>query len=101
MPVKHNKQTAIADNALYDVSKDEWNEPHTVDSGEATVVSGETYVDKAHGLSLTPDINKIKLTPKDDLGGRSYWISDVGGTTFRVNIGSMDMVDHVFGYVIL
>lgn len=101
MGIKHHTQTAKPDDPTSDVSKDEWNEDHDVTSGSATITAGNTYVDKAHGLSSTPDINKIKPTALDDLGGRSVWITDVGATTFRINISSMDLTDHNFGYVIL
>ena len=83
------------------MSKDEWNKEHDVDSYTATITAGATYVDVAHGLGTTPDINKIKPTPRDDLGGRNYWISNVGASTFRVNISSIDFDNHVFGVVIL
>lgn len=101
MGIKHHTQTSQPDNPADPVSKDEWNEDHDVTSGSATVTAGNTYVDKTHGLGTTPDENKIKLTSKDDLGGRSVWISNVGNTTFRINISSMDTEDHTFGYVIL
>jgi len=67
-------------------------------SGDATVTAGNTYVDVTHGMSFTPDINKLRITPQDDLGGRSVWPSDVGALTFRINIGSMDLTDHTFGW---
>ncbi|MEM2567332.1 MAG: right-handed parallel beta-helix repeat-containing protein [Candidatus Bathyarchaeia archaeon] len=70
----------------------------TENSGTATITAGATYVDVTHGLAITPDINRIKVVPKDNLGGRSFWISDVGATTFRINISSVDTVDHAFGW---
>jgi len=70
----------------------------TESSGEATITAGNTYVDVSHGLDITPDINKIRITPKDNLNGRDYWISDVNSSTFRINISSSDSVDHTFGW---
>ncbi|MEM2534037.1 MAG: hypothetical protein QXK12_08465 [Candidatus Nezhaarchaeales archaeon] len=67
-------------------------------SGSATINAGGTYVDVMHGLPFTPDINRIKVVPKDNLDGRSFWVSDVGATTFRINISLVDTVDHVFGW---
>jgi len=67
-------------------------------SGEATITAGNTYVEVSHGLDITPDINKIRITPKDNLNGRDYWISDVNSSTFRINISSSDSVDHIFGW---
>jgi hypothetical protein len=73
----------------------------TIINGSATVAAGSTFVDVTHGAPSTPDINTIQLSPQDDLGGRDYWPSNVGAVTFRININSLDLADHVFGYVIL
>ena len=70
----------------------------TENSGEVTIPAGSSYVDVTHGLDITPDINKIRITPKDNLNGRDYWISDVNSSTFRINISSSDSVDHTFGW---
>lgn len=101
MTVKHATQTAKANDPTYDVSADEWNEAHTVTNSTATITTGNTYVDKAHGLASTPDIEDIHVTPHDNLGGRSFWISNVGAATFRINISSQDLQNHVFGYIIV
>ena len=70
----------------------------TENCGEAVISAGSTYVDVSHGLDVVPDPNKIRVTPLDDLGGRSFWISDVDASKFRINISSSDTVDHVFGW---
>ncbi|MEM4846747.1 MAG: glycosyl hydrolase family 28-related protein [Thermosphaera sp.] len=67
-------------------------------SGTATIPPNSTYVDVEHGLDVTPDINKIRIVPKDDLAGRSFWVSDVTRTTFRINISTPDTVSHSFGW---
>lgn len=73
--------------------------PQIAYSGSGTVTAGNTFVDVTHGLFFTPDINKIEVTPQDDLGGRDFWVSNVGATTFRINISAADLVnDHVFGW---
>jgi hypothetical protein len=101
-PIKHATQTAKPDNPDHEMSADEWNEAHDVTILTGTIWAGNTYVDVAHGLSSTPSIDKIKPTPKDNLGGRSYWVSDVGAVTFRININSVDFEEnHSFGIVIL
>lgn len=69
--------------------------------GSAIIIAGNTYVDVPHGLSTPPTIDQIIITPQDDLGGRTFWPSDVGPTTFRINIGSTDLVDHVFSFQII
>lgn len=67
----------------------------------ATIPAGQTYVDSPHGLGYTPDYENIVVNPLDDLGGRSWWKSDFGATTFRINIDSIDFADHLFSYTIL
>jgi hypothetical protein len=67
--------------------------------GSATITAGNTYVDVLHGLSFTPTIDQIQLTPQDALGGRSFWPSNPGATTFRINIDMMDPdVSHTFSW---
>ncbi|MEM3629101.1 MAG: hypothetical protein QXE06_06995 [Candidatus Bathyarchaeia archaeon] len=70
----------------------------TENSGTATITAGNTYVTVTHGLSITPDINRIKVTPKDNLNGRSFWVGNVTSTTFRIYISSSDTVNHSFGW---
>jgi len=70
----------------------------TENSGTATITAGATYVVVSHGLDVTPDINKIKVVPKDNLGGRSFHVDTVGATSFNINISSSDTVDHAFGW---
>ncbi len=103
MGIKHTTQTAKSDDPTYDVSADEWNEKHTTASGSATIVAGlPAYVDVTHGLGYTPTIDKIHLTPQDNLDGRSFWPSNAGATTFRINISGMDITaSHVFSWIIV
>lgn len=59
----------------------------TENSGTATVVSGQTTIDVTHGLAITPSINDINVVPTNNLGSATkYWISDVGASTFRINV---------------
>ena len=59
----------------------------TENSGTATVISGDTFVDVSHGLGTTPAISDIKVTPTNNLGSAAkFWISDVGASTFRINV---------------
>lgn len=61
----------------------------TENKGTATVADDATSVDVTHGLSKTPVAQDIVVTPTNNLGDASfYWISDVGATTFRINIDS-------------
>ncbi|MEM1522957.1 MAG: right-handed parallel beta-helix repeat-containing protein [Thermofilaceae archaeon] len=67
-------------------------------SGTATIPAGSTYADVAHGLSITPKPERIRVTPLDNLGNRSFWVSSVTSTSFRINISSSDTVGHSFGW---
>lgn len=67
--------------------------------GSATILAGSTYVDVPHGLSFTPTIDEIVLTPQDDLGGRGFWPSNPTSTTFRINISMADPdLAHTFSW---
>jgi hypothetical protein len=67
--------------------------------GSATILAGNTYVDVVHGLSFTPTIDEIVLVPQDDLGGRDFWPSNPGPTTFRINISMVDPdTNHTFSW---
>jgi hypothetical protein len=70
-------------------------------SGTATIIAGNAFVDVPHGLSSTPNISQISLTPQDDLGGRTYWPSNVGSATFRINMSFADPdTNHSFSWQI-
>ncbi len=62
----------------------------------ATVTAGNAGVVVTHGLLWVPTIDDILLTPNDDLGGRSFWVSNVGALTFTINMNPIDIVDHTF-----
>jgi len=66
--------------------------------GNATLTSGNTYIDVEHEISITPQINRISVTPQDDLNGKDFWVSNVNSTHFRINIDSTDGSNHVFGW---
>jgi len=54
--------------------------------GVATVTTGGTYVDVSHSLGRAP--KNVQATPRVDLGGTSFWVSDVDSGNIRINIGS-------------
>lgn len=62
--------------------------------GSATLALGNTYIDVSHYIGGTP--TNIVVTPTSNLGSRSFWISDIGAATFRININSTDVIDHTF-----
>lgn len=66
----------------------------TENSGTATISAGSTSVTVNHGLSFTPD--RIIVTPQTNLGGRSFWVSNVSSSSFTINISSSDTSAHTF-----
>lgn len=64
------------------------------ETGTATVTAGSTYIDVAHNLGRTPE--NIQATPRVDMSGTAFWVSDVDSSTFRINIGSSLGVDAPF-----
>jgi len=62
----------------------------------ATITAGNTYVDVTHGMGTTP--TSVQVTPTTNLGTRSFWVSDKGATTFRININSDDIIHHTFDW---
>jgi len=71
---------------------------YSTKTGTATITAGNTSVTVPHGLSTTPTLADISITPLDDLGGRSSWPSDPGVTNFKINLSSMDLSDHLFSW---
>ena len=56
------------------------------ETGVATVTTGNTYVDVAHSLGRTP--KNVQATPRVDLGGTAFWVSNMDSSVIRINIGS-------------
>jgi hypothetical protein len=54
-------------------------------SGVATIPAGATSVVVNHGLSATPTLRDISVTPTTDFGAGSFWISAPTATQFRIN----------------
>lgn len=65
-------------------------------SGSTTIAVGDSYVDVTHHASSTP--SKVRITPTSNLGTRSFWVSNKGANTFRVNINSTDIIEHTFDW---
>lgn len=70
----------------------------TENSGIVIIPAGSTYVDVNHFLDITPSPERIRVIPLTNLAGKSFWVSDITSTTFRINISSADTVDHEFGW---
>jgi len=56
-------------------------------SGTGTILNGNTYIDVAHGLEVTPSATNINVSQAESLGSASnFWVSDIDDTTFRINV---------------
>lgn len=63
--------------------------------GTATITAGNSSVNFNTGMyPITP--NRAKIIPKDNLLGRSFWWDTPTTSTIRVNISSIDTIDHSF-----
>jgi hypothetical protein len=60
-------------------------------SGNATVAAGTSSVIVNHGLSYTPSMGDIMLTPSNNLtsnGVSGMWVSNLTGTSFTINFNT-------------
>ena len=55
-------------------------------TGTATIASGTTSIAVTHDMPEAP--TRVYLTPTTDTGGKRYWVSTKGATTFTITIDS-------------
>jgi len=73
----------------------------TENSGTTTISSGSTSTDVSHGLDITPSINDISIIATASMGSAStFWVSDVGASTFRINVDQDPTQDVGFSWQI-
>jgi len=60
----------------------------TEDSGTATILSGNTSVTVSHGLDRTPSNDDFQVTPLENIGGKSVWVSGADSDSFVINVSS-------------
>jgi hypothetical protein len=53
-------------------------------SGNATITAA-TSVNVTHGLAVTPTNANILVTPTSSLSTETFWVDNIGATTFRIN----------------
>lgn len=85
-----NVTTSIDDSGVSTVIKENIGYT-TATSSTATITSGNTYIAVTHSLDIQPATSTISVLPLEDLGNASttnFWISDVGASTFRINVGT-------------
>lgn len=59
----------------------------TENNGTATVANATTSIAVTHGLSTTPALDDISVTPTNDLGNATkFWISTPTSTQFTINV---------------
>jgi hypothetical protein len=57
--------------------------------GTSSVANGATAGTVTHGLSATPAVKDISLTPINNMGSASkLWVASAGATTFVVNVNT-------------
>lgn len=67
-------------------------------SGTATIPAFATSVNVTHTSFWIPGDDDIRVTPLDNLQGRSFWVSAIGAVTFTINIDVADLVDLEFNW---
>src|SRR6266700_3013829 len=61
----------------------------TENSGTASITSGNTSVTVTHGLSVTPTLQQIAITPQTSLGSAAFfWVSSPTSTQFTLNVNA-------------
>lgn len=58
-------------------------------SGVATIPTGANKVTVNHGLSVTPALKDILVTPTSDIGAGAFWVSNPTATQFTINCSGL------------
>ncbi len=61
-----------------------------VNSGTATITSGNTAITVTHGAGYTPTAQDLVITPTNNPTNApgNFWVDTIGGTTFAINVRS-------------
>lgn len=70
-------------------------------SGTATITAGSTSVSVTHGSGVVPGDDDVRVTPLDNLNGRSFWVDTIGAVVFKINIDVGDIGDHTFNWQVV
>lgn len=71
----------------------------TEKTGTASITTGNTTVTVTHGLSATPTLQQIMVTPQTAFGSAAkFWISTPTSTTFVVNLDANPAQTVTFGW---
>ena len=72
-----------ASNALETIIDADYLELILPDIGEGIILAGETSATIPFGAGA---LTQMHIGPKDFLGGRRYWVSNITSSTFDINI---------------
>ena len=72
----------------------------SVATGEATILSGQTFIEVPFSLSRIPRIGEIIQTPHSGLNGRTVQISNIDADSFRINVNTAAASNYTFGWKI-
>lgn len=71
----------------------------TEKSGTASITTGNTSVVVSHGLSVTPTLQQIAVTPQTSFGSAAkFWISTPTSTQFTINLDANPGQTVTFGW---
>jgi len=71
----------------------------TEKSGTANITTGNTSVVVTHGLSATPTLQQISVTPQTSLGSAAFfWVSSPTSTNFTINVNANPAGTVTFGW---
>ena len=73
-----------------------FTEPPSNKTGTATITAGTTTVEVTHGLAATP--THVLLSPTTATGGKDFYVSAKGATTFTITIDSAHSADISFDW---
>lgn len=70
--------------------------------GTATILSGNTAVVVDHGLDVNPSTapTRIRITPAENIGARSFYVDSFTSTQFTLNVDSATAADYTFSWEI-
>ena len=73
----------------------------TNESGSNQILTGNTFVEITHSMSVEPRIRDITIKPGSSLSAqKAFWVDTITPTTFRINIDSTEVSNLTYYWVI-
>jgi len=63
-------------------------------TGTTSIVTGDVFVEVPHNLGRVP--TNVQVTPRNEITGPGFWVSDVDSDSFRVNLSQSEAGDTGF-----